>query len=47
VSNSDNNLNGNLLDVSGKVQNGNLAIDDLYGENTKYTFDVTNFVTAV
>jgi len=47
VSNSDNNLNGNLQDVSGKVQNGNLAIDDLYGENTKYTFDVTNFVTAV
>jgi len=47
VSNSDNNFDGYVMDVSGSTQNGNLAFDNLYGENTRYTFDVTNFVTTV
>ena len=29
------------------LQTGNLYIDYLYGENTKYTYDITSFVNAV
>lgn len=29
------------------AQNGNLTIDDLYGEKTYYSYDLTNFVNAI
>jgi hypothetical protein len=29
------------------VQTGSLNIDNLYGENTAYTYDVTSFVNTV
>jgi Domain of unknown function (DUF4270) len=48
TSNRDNNFDAQLADATGQqAQTGNLFIDDLYGEKTKYTFDVTNFVNDI
>jgi len=32
-------------DISGDILNGNLVIDNLYQEETSYTFDVTSFIS--
>jgi len=45
-----NGLNGLLADPASQVQapaTGNLYIDDLYGEKTQYTFDITNFISDI
>lgn len=47
----ENYINGTPLSYSNGVQlvsqTGNLSIDELYGENTVYTYDVTDFVNIV
>lgn len=48
TSNSDNNLDGVLMDETGQSQQtGNLYIDELYGEKTNYSFNITNFVNEI
>lgn len=49
VSTRDNNFDGGILmDASGLAeQTGNLVIDDLYGQNTRYTFEITSFINTV
>ncbi len=32
-------------EISGEILSGNLVIDNLYQEETSYTFDVTSFIT--
>lgn len=39
-----NNTGGLITDVNGIPQSGNLVIDDLFGENTNYSYDVTAFL---
>ena len=36
----DNNITGNAI-------NGDLVIDNLYGKDTKYTYDITSFVNII
>lgn len=47
TSNSNNSFDNFILDFAGNPQNGNLVIDDLYGRDTKYTFDITSFINTV
>ncbi|MES2849332.1 MAG: DUF4270 family protein, partial [Bacteroidota bacterium] len=51
VTDDDNGINGGALAITSGTsyytQTGSLYIDNLYGENTAYTYDVTNFVNAV
>jgi hypothetical protein len=47
VSNYNNSFDGILSGPGGQAQNGSLFIDDLYGANTRYRFDVTQFVNTV
>lgn len=48
VSNGDNRFDGVLSDLTGQQQQtGNLAIDDLYGRETKYSFDVTQYINQL
>jgi len=46
-----NNIGGTALSASNGVdavtQTGNLFVDNIYGENTSYTYDVTGFVNSV
>ncbi|MGN6531246.1 MAG: hypothetical protein ACTHK0_05795 [Ginsengibacter sp.] len=46
VSNNNDNLDS-VLTLAGVPQTGNLSIDYLYGQNTNYTFDITNYVNEV
>jgi hypothetical protein len=36
-----------VFGVDGSLQNGNLVIDNQFGQATQYTYDVTNFVTTL
>jgi Domain of unknown function (DUF4270) len=47
TSNSENNFDGVLLNEKDEEQTGNLIIDDLYGKNTHYRFDITSFINQV
>jgi len=40
-------LNAILADNDGQALTGNLYVDALYGEQTHYTFDITDFITKV
>lgn len=40
-------LNAILADNDGQELTGNLYVDALYGEQTHYTFDITDFITRV
>ena len=42
-----NQIIGTITSITNGAQNGNLFIDYLYGQNTMYTYDVTNFVTSL
>lgn len=50
VTDNTNYIGGTALSVSNGIENitqtGNLVIDNLYGENTSYTYDVTSFVNT-
>jgi hypothetical protein len=39
-----NNINGTLHDNSGKAVVASFVLDELYKEDTRYTFDITNFI---
>jgi uncharacterized protein DUF4270 len=44
----DNNAAGSVIyGVDGNAQNGNLFVDNQYGQSTQYTYDVTNFITEL
>jgi hypothetical protein len=43
----DYNFSGTIPDRTDLPQNGNLFIDQLYGEDTRYRFDVTNYVNQI
>lgn len=43
---SDQTLQGPLTNADGSTQNGSLSIDRLYGKNTRYVYDVTDFVNS-
>ena len=51
VTDDDNYTTGTALSYSAgaqaQTQYGNLFIDDLYGESTSYTYDVTSFVNTI
>lgn len=47
TSNADNNFDNFIAGPDGSVQNDNLLIDDLYGRDTKYTFDITSFINTL
>lgn len=48
TTNADNTLQSILYDsYTSEIQTGNLVIDELYGTNTKYTYDVTSFVNEL
>jgi Domain of unknown function (DUF4270) len=47
TSNADNSFDNLILRADGNVQNGNLVVDDLYGRDTRYTFDITSFINTV
>lgn len=48
ATNNDNELGSVLTDATGQsYQTGSLVVDDLYGENTYYHYDLTSFVNAV
>ncbi|UAY53570.1 DUF4270 family protein [Ferruginibacter albus] len=43
-------INNNIVSsvtLGGELQTGNLSIDELYGINTAYTYDVTDFVNSI
>jgi Domain of unknown function (DUF4270) len=46
-SNADNVFDNFVPGFDGAPQTGNLVIDDLYGKDTKYTFDITAFINTV
>jgi len=41
-----NNMNGTLIDAAGSSVISSLIVDNLYNEDTRYTFDITNFITT-
>jgi hypothetical protein len=45
--NAYNQIIGTITTVSNSSQSGNLFIDYLYGQNTMYTYDVTNYVSSL
>jgi hypothetical protein len=48
IADDDNYVTGGALSASdGNIQYGSLVIDDLYGENTGYSYDVTSFVNLL
>ncbi|MBZ5855636.1 DUF4270 family protein [Flavihumibacter profundi] len=44
LQNYDKTYSGGLTDATGGFQDGSLSIDQLYGLDTRYVFDVTNYV---
>ena len=44
--NTNNDYGTDLTYSDGSVQYGSLNLDDLYGENTAYTYDVTDYLTS-
>ncbi|MEI9934217.1 MAG: DUF4270 family protein [Ferruginibacter sp.] len=42
-----NDVSNPVVGVDGSLQNGNLFIDNMYGQSTQYTYDVTNFITTL
>ncbi|MBX9784808.1 MAG: DUF4270 domain-containing protein [Chitinophagaceae bacterium] len=47
TSNADNSFDNFILGLNGNIQNGNLVVDNLYGKDTRYTFDITSFINTV
>ena len=41
-----NNMNGTLINSTGTSVISSLIVDNLYNEDTSYTFDITNFITT-
>lgn len=46
-SNADHEFSSYVLDINGAEQTGNLFIDKLYGRDTKYSFDITQFINTI
>ena len=42
-----NTLTGVVVGINGALQTGDLNIDYQYGQNTQYTYDVTNFISTL
>ena len=42
-----NKILGSIVDASGAAQYGNLVIDNLYGQSTQYSYDITEFITSL
>lgn len=47
ISNGSNRLDGILTDDGGYTQSGNLLVDDLYGKDTRYSFDITSHINTL
>lgn len=47
LTDDDNYTTGNALTLNNATQFGSLSIDNLYGQNTSYTYDVTSFVNTI
>jgi len=47
LTDDDNYITGTPLTAGGETQYGSLYIDNLYGQNTGYTYDVTSFVNLL
>ncbi|ULQ54575.1 DUF4270 family protein [Flavihumibacter fluvii] len=43
---ADQTLSSALLNTEGSAQNGNLSLDNLYGQQTNYVFDVTDYLAT-
>jgi hypothetical protein len=46
ITNDQNHWGSYVTNSSGYAQNGDLVIDELYQEETRYTFDITNFLIS-